>query len=83
MQFKKQSVAIIGAGPAGCMCAYFALKKSNVTLFDFSEPLHTLLYTGGGRCNLAYAEYDFKELTKFYPRGEKIFIFNLFKVFNY
>lgn len=81
MEFKKKSVAIIGAGPAGCMCAYFASKHADVTLFDFSKPLRTLLYTGGGRCNLAYAEYDFKELAKFYPRGEK-FLYSAFSKFS-
>lgn len=75
------SVAIIGAGPAGCMCAYYASKNSNITFFDFASPLHTLLYTGGGRCNLAYAEYDFKELAKFYPRGEK-FLYSVFSQFS-
>lgn len=76
-----QTVAIIGAGPAGCMCAYYASKHADVTLFDVSSPLHTLLYTGGGRCNLAYAEYDFKELVKFYPRGEK-FLYSVFSRFG-
>lgn len=81
MVSKKKSIAIIGAGPSGCMCAHFASKNCDVTLFDFSKPLHTLLYTGGGRCNLAYAEYDFKELTKFYPRGEK-FLYSVFSKFS-
>lgn len=75
------NVAVIGAGPAGCMCAYFASKHAEVTLFEASSPLHTLLYTGGGRCNLAYAEYGFKELTKFYPRGEK-FLYSVFSKFG-
>ena len=80
-EFKNKSIAVVGAGPAGCMCAYFASKTCDVTLFDFSKPLHTLLYTGGGRCNLAYAEYDFKELVKFYPRGEK-FLYSVFSKFS-
>lgn len=63
------------------MCAYFASKNIDVTLFDFSKPLHTLLCTGGGRCNLAYAKYDFKELAKFYPRGEK-FLYSIFSKFS-
>lgn len=74
-------IAIIGAGPAGCMCAYFASENNEVTLFDFASPLHTLLCTGGGRCNLAYCEYDFKELAKFYPRGEK-FLYSVFSQFS-
>lgn len=80
MESKREKVAIIGAGPAGCMCAYFAQKQAEVTLFDSKSPLHTLLYTGGGRCNLAYAEYDFRELAKFYPRGEK-FLYSVFSKF--
>lgn len=81
MKSNKKSIAIIGAGPAGCMCAYFASQNANVTLFDFAKPLHTLFYTGGGRCNLAYAEYDFKELAKYYPRGEK-FLYSVFSKFS-
>lgn len=74
------NIAVIGAGPAGCICAYFVQQNNQVTLFDFKSPLHTLLYTGGGRCNLAYAEYDFKELAKNYPRGEK-FLYSIFSKF--
>ena len=71
----KCNVAIIGAGASGCMCAYFLLKAGiDVTLFDKGSPLRTLLPTGGGRCNLAHAEYDFKELAKNYPRGEKFLL---------
>ena len=80
MNFKK-SVAIIGGGPAGCMCGYFASQDNDVTIFDFKQPLQTLLYTGGGRCNLAYSEYDFRELAKFYPRGEK-FLYSVFSKFS-
>ncbi|MDE6138348.1 MAG: aminoacetone oxidase family FAD-binding enzyme, partial [Candidatus Gastranaerophilales bacterium] len=40
-----------------------------------------LLPTGGGRCNLAHAEYDFKELAKNYPRGEK-FLYSVFSKFS-
>lgn len=74
-------VAIIGAGPAGCMAAYFLQDKCDVTVFDFGEPLRTLLPTGGGRCNLAHAEYDFKELAKNYPRGQK-FLYSVFAQFS-
>lgn len=83
MTCKNISVAIIGAGPAGCMCASVAAKFDNlkITLFDNKPTLHTLLYTGGGRCNLAYAEYDFRELAKFYPRGEK-FLYSVFSRFS-
>ena len=74
-------IAIIGGGPAGCMCAYFLQNNFDVTVFDKSEPLKTLLPTGGGRCNLAHAQYDFKELAKNYPRGEK-FLYSVFSKFS-
>jgi len=77
-----QSVCIIGTGAAGCMCAYFLLKAGfEVTLIDYGAPLRTIIPTGGGRCNLAHAEYDFKELAKNYPRGEK-FLYSVFSKFS-
>lgn len=77
-----KNVAIIGAGASGCICAYYLLKSGiDVTLFDFGSPLRTLLPTGGGRCNLAHAQYDFKELAKNYPRGEK-FLYSVFSKFS-
>jgi len=87
-----KSIAIIGTGASGCLCAYFLLKNiiqskpslswegASVTLFDKGAPLRTLLPTGGGRCNLAHAEFDFKELAKNYPRGEK-FLYSIFSKF--
>jgi len=77
-------VAIIGGGPAGCICAKFlqdADTKFEVSIFDKGKFLRTLLPTGGGRCNLAHAEYDFKELVKNYPRGEK-FLYSVFSKFG-
>lgn len=74
-------VAIVGGGPAGCMCAYFLQNDFEVTIFDKNVPLKTLLPTGGGRCNLAHAEYDFRELAKNYPRGEK-FLYSVFSKFS-
>ena len=77
-----KSIAIIGAGASGCLCAYFLLKAGfNVTLFDKGYPLRTLLPTGGGRCNLAHAEYDPKELAKNYQRGEK-FLYSVFSKYG-
>lgn len=77
----KSRVAIIGGGPAGCICAYFLQDKFDVTVYDKKSPLLTLLPTGGGRCNLAHAEFDFKELVKNYPRGEK-FLYSVFSRFS-
>lgn len=73
-------VAIIGGGPAGCFCAYNLQEEFKVTVFEAKAPLLTLLPTGGGRCNLAHAEYDFRELAANYPRGEK-FLYSVFSRF--
>lgn len=78
------NIGIIGGGPAGCACAYFIKQFNpsiNVSVIDFSSPLRTILPTGGGRCNLANAEYDFRELVKNYPRGEK-FLYSIFSKFS-
>ncbi|UKI41337.1 MAG: NAD(P)/FAD-dependent oxidoreductase [Candidatus Melainabacteria bacterium] len=64
------------------MAAIFAAQKNyNVTIFEKGDLLKTLLQTGNGRCNITYNEPDFKELTKFYPRGNK-FLYSVFARFN-
>src|SRR5574344_47222 len=79
----KQNIAIIGGGPAGCIAGFFASqnRENKVVIFEEKSPLKTLLPTGGGRCNLAHAEFDFRELAKFYPRGEK-FLLSVFSQFS-
>lgn len=74
------SVGIIGGGPAGCTCGYFLKDFCNITIFEYTFPLRTLLPTGGGRCNLAHSEFELKELAKNYPRGEK-FLYSVFSKF--
>ena len=77
-----KQVCIIGAGASGSVCAYYLHKSGiEVTLFDYGKALRTILPTGGGRCNLAHAEYDFKELAKTYTRGEK-FLYSVFSKFS-
>lgn len=80
-QESKSKVAVIGGGPAGCFCAYNLQNDFEVTVFEAKAPLYTLLPTGGGRCNLAHAEYDFRELASNYPRGEK-FLYSVFSKFS-
>ena len=56
-------VAVCGGGFAGISAALAAARQgSKVVLFEKDIPLKTLLCTGGGRCNLAYAEFDLKSL---------------------
>lgn len=74
-------IGIIGGGPAGCCCAYFLKDYANVSVIDSAPLMRTILPTGGGRCNLAHAEFDFRELAKNYPRGEK-FLYSVFSRFS-
>lgn len=78
------SIAIIGGGPAGFMAAITAKENNpslDITVFDKSDMMKTILYTGNGRCNLANATYDTKELASNYPRGEK-FLYSIFSRFG-
>ena len=78
-----KTIAIIGGGPAGCICAKFLQNFGfkEINIFDFGTPLRTILPTGGGRCNITHAIYDFRDLTKNYPRGEK-FLYSIFSKFS-
>lgn len=85
----KVNIAIAGTGPSGIYCALQLIEEFNktgqnnyqITLFDPLETLATILPTGNGRCNLAYAENDFKKLAAFYPRGEK-FLYSIFSRYS-
>lgn len=81
VQELKCKIAVVGGGPAGCFCAAQLQDRCVVTVFEAKSPLITILPTGGGRCNLAHAEYDFRELAKNYPRGEK-FLYSVFSRFS-
>lgn len=81
---KISNIGIIGGGASGCACAYFIKQfspQTQVSIIDYGSFLRTLLPTGGGRCNLAHYEFDFKELAKNYPRGEK-FLYSVFSRFS-
>jgi hypothetical protein len=70
------SVAIIGAGAAGCFCAAELRRRApelSVTLFEAaSKPLAKVSITGGGRCNLTNSFEGIRSLSEAYPRGERI-----------
>ncbi len=82
----RTKLAIIGGGPAGLMCAITAKRNNeniDITIFEKNDIAHTLLPTGGGRCNLSYFENDIKTFAQNYPRGEK-FLYSVFnKFFTY
>ena len=70
------SVAIIGAGAAGCFCAAVLREVSpelSVTVFEaHDKPLAKVAITGGGRCNLTNSFEGIRSLSEAYPRGERL-----------
>ena len=83
MEQELSNIGIIGGGPAGSACAYFINQMNpdlKVSVID-TNPMRTILPTGGGRCNLGFAEFNFKDLAKNYPRGEK-FLYSVFSKFS-
>ena len=68
-------IVIIGGGAAGFFAAINCAEKNpdyNITILEKSSSvLNKVKISGGGRCNVTHACFDAKELTKFYPRGEK------------
>lgn len=66
-------VAVIGGGPAGMMAAGRAAEKgARVILLEKNPKLgKKLLITGGGRCNVANAEFDTRALLQKYGDAGK------------
>lgn len=71
---QKVDIIVIGGGAAGFFGAISAASKSkhSVLILEKSQKvLAKVGISGGGRCNVTHACFDPKELTKFYPRGNK------------
>lgn len=68
-------VLIIGGGAAGFFTAINAKENNpdlDITILEKGKDvLQKVKISGGGRCNVTHACFEPKELTKFYPRGEK------------
>ena len=68
-------VVIIGGGAAGFFTAINAKELNpelDVTILEKGKDvLQKVKISGGGRCNVTHACFEPKELTKFYPRGQK------------
>ena len=70
-----KKVIIIGGGAAGFFSA-ITIAESNqdlntIILEKSSTVLQKVKVSGGGRCNVTHACFDPKELTSYYPRGNK------------
>ncbi len=70
---KKKKIFIIGGGAAGFFCAAnLDETKFEVSILEQNAAvLQKVKISGGGRCNVSHACFDPKELTQFYPRGNK------------
>ncbi|MGB0895874.1 MAG: NAD(P)/FAD-dependent oxidoreductase [Flavobacteriaceae bacterium] len=68
-------VIIIGAGAAGFFTAINIAEGNphlNIAILERGNAvLQKVKISGGGRCNVTHACFDPKELTQFYPRGQK------------
>ncbi|NQW37140.1 MAG: NAD(P)/FAD-dependent oxidoreductase [Flavobacteriales bacterium] len=70
-----KTFVVIGGGAAGYFAAINAAEKHpdlKVIILEASaKVLQKVKVSGGGRCNVTNACFDPKELTAFYPRGQK------------
>ncbi len=74
----RASVVVVGGGPAGFMASIAAAEAAGgpfpggvLLLESTPEPLHKVLISGGGRCNVTHACWDPRLLVDHYPRGGK------------
>ena len=72
---KKYDVIIVGGGAAGFFTAINIAQQRadfNIAILERGKDvLQKVKVSGGGRCNVTHACFDPKELTQYYPRGEK------------
>ncbi|HRO43208.1 MAG TPA: NAD(P)/FAD-dependent oxidoreductase [Flavipsychrobacter sp.] len=71
---KKERIAIIGAGAAGCFAAANIPHTANrevVVLEKTGKALQKVKVSGGGRCNTTHHLFDIPELIERYPRGKQ------------
>ncbi len=69
------TIAIIGAGAAGCFAAANISYHAGQEVFVFEKaarPMQKVKVSGGGRCNVTHACFEVAELVKRYPRGASL-----------
>ena len=71
-----KTIAIIGAGAAGCFCAIECARRypdAAVTVYEAGRvPLAKVAVTGGGRCNFTNSFEQVDSLKEVYPRGTQL-----------
>ena len=68
-----KSVAIIGAGAAGCFAAACLGDCARVDVYEAAPgPMKKLAITGGGRCNITNTFENVRSVEEVYPRGHRL-----------
>src|SRR5471032_3007190 len=73
-----QRIVIVGGGAAGFFAALACAEAQSgaeiVVLEKTSQFLSKVKISGGGRCNVTHADFDAREFSKRFPRGERALI---------
>jgi predicted Rossmann fold flavoprotein len=73
-----QRIVIVGGGAAGFFAALACAESRSgveiVILEKTSQFLSKVKISGGGRCNVTHADFDAREFSKRFPRGERALI---------
>jgi len=73
-----QRIVIVGGGAAGFFAAIACAESQRgmeiVILEKTSQFLSKVKISGGGRCNVTHADFDAREFSRRFPRGERALI---------
>src|SRR5271154_4846769 len=73
-----ERIVIVGGGAAGFFAALACAElRSDAEIFILektSQFLSKVKISGGGRCNVTHADFDAREFSKRFPRGERALI---------
>jgi hypothetical protein len=71
-------IAIVGGGAAGFFAAITCAEiRRDAEIFIFEKSprfLSKVKISGGGRCNVTHADFDAREFSKRFPRGERALV---------
>src|SRR5471032_2596243 len=73
-----QRIVIVGGGAAGFFAALACAETQSgaevLILEKISQFLSKVKISGGGRCNVTHADFDVREFSRRFPRGERALI---------